>query len=269
MRYFPRGAFRMLRNIGASVRSKLSDYLYGMGFFWSVAKETFFFFRRRQAGYKVLIMQILFTGVEALGILALIAAGIGAAINIIGSSILASFSQSAMVYTILIAVITRELGPLLTAFVIIARSGTAIATELGTMVVSHEIEAYVSFGINPISYLVVPRVIGMIVSMLVLNLYFNAFGLLGSFVVIQFVKPIGVYEYFRPLFAALTWGDLSIGLVKCLAFGAIVSIVSTFQGFSVRRASTEIPVAGIRAVGQSFTFCIVADILLTVIHYSG
>jgi phospholipid/cholesterol/gamma-HCH transport system permease protein len=259
----------MLRKIGTAVRLKLSNALYAMGFFWSVAKETLFFVRKRQTGYKVLIMQILFTGVEALGILALIAAGIGAAINIIGSSILPSFGQSAMVYTILIAVITRELGPLLTAFVIIARSGTAIATELGTMVVSHEIEAYVSFGIDPISYLVVPRVMGMMLSMLFLNLYFNCFGLLGSFVVIQFVKPIGVYEYFRPLFAALTWGDLSIGILKSVVFGAIVSIVSTFQGFSVQRASTEIPVAGIRAVGQSFTFCIVADVLLTVIHYTS
>ncbi len=259
----------MLKQIGTAVRSRLSNGLYAMGFFWSVAKETLFFFRRRQAGYKVLIMQILFTGVEALGILALIAVGIGAAINIIGSSILPSFGQSAMVYTILIAVITRELGPLLTAFVIIARSGTAIATELGTMVVSHEIEAYVSFGINPISYLVVPRVMGMVLSMLFLNLYFNFFGLLGSFLVMQFVKPIGVYEYFKPLFAALTWGDLSIGILKSVVFGAIVSIVSTFQGFSVQRASTEIPVAGIRAVGQSFAFCIVADVLLTVLHYLG
>jgi len=259
----------MLKKLGASVRFKLSNALYAMGFFWSVLKATLFFFRRRQAGYKVLTMQILFTGVEALGIMALIAVGIGAAINIIGSSILPSFGQSAMIYTILIAVITRELGPLLTAFVIIARSGTAIATELGTMVASHEIEAYVSFGIDPISYLVVPRVMGMVLSMLFLNLYFNFFGLLGSFLVMQLVKPIGVYEYFKPLFAALSWGDLSIGIVKSVVFGAIVSTVSTYQGFSVQRASTEIPVAGIRAVGQSFTFCIVADVLLTAIHYLG
>jgi len=259
----------MLKKLGASLRLKFANSLYATGFFFSVLKRTLFFFRRRQAGYKVLTMQILFTGVEALGILALIAVGIGAAINIIGSSILPSFGQSAMVYTILIAVITRELGPLLTAFVIIARSGTAIATELGSMVVSHEIEAYVSFGIDPISYLVVPRVMGMVLSMLFLNLYFNCFGLLGSFLVMQFVKPIGVYEYFMPLFAALTWRDLSIGILKSVVFGAIVSTVSTYQGFSVQRASTEIPVAGIRAVGQSFTFCIVADVLLTLIHYMG
>jgi phospholipid/cholesterol/gamma-HCH transport system permease protein len=259
----------MVKRIGEQVRVRFTNFLYAMGFFFNVLKEALFFFRKRQAGYKVLIMQILFTGVEALGICALIAAGIGAAINIIGSSILPSFGQSALVYTILIAVITRELGPLLTAFIIIARSGTAIATELGTMVVSHEIEAYVSFGINPLSYLVVPRVIGMIVSMLMLNVYFNVFGLLGSYVVIQFVKPIAFSQYFSPLFAALSWGDLSVGLVKSLAFSVIISIVSSYQGFSVQRASTEIPVAGIRAVGQSFTFCIVADILITVIHYAG
>ncbi len=259
----------MLGKIGADARLKFSNFLYAMGFFFDVVKESVLFFRKRQAGYKVLIMQILFTGVEALGISAMIAAGIGAAINIIGSSILPTFGQSALVYTILIAVITRELGPLLTAFIIIARSGTAIATELGSMVVSHEIEAYISFGINPVSYLVVPRVVGMMLSMLILNIYFNVFGLLGSFVVIQFVKPIAFQEYFRPLFMALSWGDLSIGLLKSLVFGLIISIVSSYQGFSVQRASTEVPVAGIRAVGQSFTFCVLADILLTVIHYTS
>jgi len=254
--------------LGASVRVKLKSALYGLGFFYNVLKEFFLFFRRRQAGFRVLVMQILFTGVEALGVCAVLAVGIGAAINIIGASILPTFGQSALMYPILIAVITRELGPLLTAFVIIARSGTAISTELGNMVVSHEIEAYVAFGIDPISYLVVPRVVGVTVAMLVLNLYFNLFGLLGSYIVVQFVKPIGVMEYFTPLFKALTGADIGIGLVKSLCFGIIISVVSTYHGFSVNRASTEIPVAGIHAVGQGFVFCILADVLITVLHYA-
>jgi phospholipid/cholesterol/gamma-HCH transport system permease protein len=258
----------LLVDIGSGVKDRAKRVLYAMGFFFNVVKEFFLFFRRRQVGYKVLTMQILFTGVEALGVSAVLAVGIGAAINIIGSSILPTFGQSALMYPILIAVITRELGPLLTAFIIIARSGTAIATELGNMVVSHEIEAYVAFGINPISFLVVPRIVGVTVAMVVLNVYFNLFGLLGSYLVVQFVKPIGVMEYFLPLFKALTWNDLSIGLLKSLTFGVITSVVSTYQGFSVNRAVTEIPVAGIRAVSQNFLFCVVADVLLTVLHYA-
>src|SRR5512133_691801 len=227
----------MIARIGRAAIDGMDEFLYAMGFFARVLRESVLLLRRGQVGRRVLVNQILFTGIDALGITAAMALAIGAAINLIGSSLLAGFGQGKLMYTLLIIVITRELGPLLTAFVIIARSGTALATELGGMAVGHEIEAYVSFGIDPISYLVVPRVMGMMLSMLFLNLYFNCFGLLGSFVVIQFVKPIGVYEYFRPLFAALTWGDLSIGILKSVVFGAIVSIVSTFQGFSVQRAS--------------------------------
>jgi phospholipid/cholesterol/gamma-HCH transport system permease protein len=213
-------------------------------------------------------MQILFTGVEALAINALMAVAIGAAINVIGSSLLPQFGQSQLMYTILIIVITRELGPLLTAFVVTARSGTAIATQLGTMVVSHEIEAYVSVGLDPIQYLVVPRFIGVVVSMLVLTVYFNFFGLLGSFIVVQLEKPISVAEYLGNLLATLTIADVWSGLTKALVFGVVVSVVATFQGFSVNRASTEIPVAGIKAVAQSFMLIIVADVIVTLIQYA-
>ncbi len=258
----------MIAKLGQWARLQATSLLYGLGFFFSVLKETIRFFRKSQVGFKVLVMQILFTGYEALAITAVMAIAIGAAINVIGSSLLPQFGQSQLMYTILIIVITRELGALLTAFVITARSGTAIATELGTMVVNHEIEAYLSIGLNPISYLVVPRFIGVVVSMLVLTVYFNIFGLLGSFLVVQVIKPIPISEYLGALLSTLTVGDVVSGLSKALVFGIVVSVVSTYQGFSVNRASTEIPVAGIRAVGQSFILIIVADVLVTLIQYA-
>lgn len=261
-------AMNILSSLGRSARERASTLLYGLGFFYDVIKETLRFFRRSQVGYKVLINQILFTGYEALAINAVMAVAIGAAINVIGSSLLPQFGQSQLMYTILIIVITRELGPLLTAFVITARSGTAIATELGGMVVNHEIEAYISVGLNPISYLVVPRFIGVVVSMVILTVYFNLFGLLGSFVVVQIVNPTPVSEYLGNLLSLLTISDIFSGLVKAFIFGIIVSVVSTYQGFSVNRSSTEIPVAGIRAVGQSFILIIVADVLVTLVQYA-
>jgi len=238
-----------------------------MGFFYNILKETVMFFRKNQVGYKVLIMQILFTGVEALTISAILAMGIGAAINIIGSSLLPAFGASQLMYTILIVIITRELGPLLTAFIIIARSGTAIATELGSMVVSHEIEAYISVGINPISYLAVPRFIGVTVAIFILNIYFNIFGLMGSFLIVQLVKPLPPLDYLSGIFATLTPKDLFSGLIKSIVFGMIVSTIACYEGFNVERSTTEVPVAGIKAVGNSFVMCIVADILITVLYY--
>jgi phospholipid/cholesterol/gamma-HCH transport system permease protein len=257
----------MVKKIGTSVRQSFSNLMYGLGFFFRVIKETFRFFRHKQVGYKVLIMQILFTGYEALIINVVMAMSIGAAIIVIGSSLLPQFGQGQLMYTLLIIVITRELGPLLTAFVITARSGTAIATQLGTMVVNHEVEAYESVGLDPISYLVVPRFIGMVVSILVLTVYFNVFGLLGSFAVVQFIRPIGLNEYFLGLLTTLQVGDLISGMTKAMVFGVIVSIVSTYQGFAVNRASTEIPVAGIKAVGMSFILIIISSVFITLMQY--
>jgi phospholipid/cholesterol/gamma-HCH transport system permease protein len=258
----------MVEKIGRSARKGIDEFLYSLGFFAQVLKESALLFRRRQVGFRVLVMQLLFTGIEALGIIAAMALGIGAAINLIGSSLLAEFGQGKLMYTILIVVIARELGPLLTAFIVIARSGTAIATELGGMAVGHEIEAYVAVGVNPLSYLAAPRFLGVVVSMVVLDVYFNVFGLLGSFAVVQLLRPIGFDEYFRNLFAALLPGDLLSGFAKSFVFGVIISVVSLYRGFAVERSSTEVPVAGIKAVGSSFMLCIVADVVMTAIQYA-
>jgi len=259
----------MLSKIGRAVIDGIDEFLYAMGFFARVLKESLLLLRKGQVGRRVLINQILFTGIDALGIVALMSLAIGAAINLIGSSLLAEFGQGKLMYTMLIIVITRELGPLLTTFVVIARSGTAIATELGGMAVNHEIEAYVAVGVDPISYLAAPRFLGVVVSMAVLDVYFNIFGLIGSFVVVQLIHPIAINEYFRSLFAVLTPTDLLSGLGKSLVFGVILSVASLYRGFAVERSVTEVPVAGIKAVGSSFMLCILADVVMTAAQYLG
>ncbi len=261
------GFVNFVTTLGHRTIDRFRTFGYALGFLGRVLSETILFFRRKQVAYKVLVMQILFTGVEALGIATILAIGIGAIINIVGLSLLPQFGQGQLMYTILIAIITRELGPLLTAFIITARSGTAIATELGGMVVSHEIEAYVSIGIDPISYLVVPRFLGVTISCFLLNIYFNFFGLLASYGVLVLIKPLPYAEYYQGIVSTLKGVDLATGLIKSVVFGALISIVSTYQGFSVARASTEIPQAGIRAVGQAFTSLVIADAVITAVSY--
>jgi phospholipid/cholesterol/gamma-HCH transport system permease protein len=257
----------MVASVGRWANGKLRDFSYALGFFYLVLRESILFVRRRQVGFRVLVMQILFTGVDALGIVALIALSIGAVIIVEGGTILPRFGQTSLLYTILIVVIARELGPLLTAFIIIARSGTAITTELGNMVVSHEIEAYLSIGVSPISYLVVPRFFGVIISLILLTIYFDIFGLIGSFLVSQLIKPVPFLDYFQALLAAFSAKDILATFVKSIVFGVIISVVATYQGFRVRQSVTEVPRAAIRSVGQGFVLCFLADALITVITY--
>jgi phospholipid/cholesterol/gamma-HCH transport system permease protein len=257
----------MLARLGRWAIDRARGVGYALGYFAQVVRETVLFPRRRQVAFRVLVLQILFTGVEALGIVSLVALAIGAVIIVEGTTLLPRFGQSGLLYQILIVVITRELGPVLTAFVIIARSGTAIATELGNMVVAHEIEAYVSVGVNPIAYLAVPRVLGVTIAMVALTVYFNVFGLVGSYLVSQLVTPTPVGEYFRGLLAALQGRDVAATLVKGLVFGIIVAVVATYHGFRVKVAVTEIPRAAIKAVGQGFVLVFLADAVITLITY--
>jgi len=258
-----------LERIGNKVVLQARDFLYAAGYFFEVLRETFRFLRRRQVGYgyKVLVMQILFTGVEALGVIAVISLSLGAVIIIQGLTLLPQFGQGQLIYSILIMVITRALGHILTAFIIIARSGTAMATELGNSIISHELEAYVSFGINPISILIVPRFLGVTISLILLNLYFNLFGLMGSFFLTQFIKPMPVLEYMNNLLATMKAVDVLSSLVKSFFFGTIISCVSTYYGFRVEKSQTEIPQMAIKAVGRSFVLCIIADALITLVYY--
>ncbi|MDR1863168.1 MAG: ABC transporter permease [Treponema sp.] len=247
--------------------SALSSLLYNLGFFVLILKGVVRFIHRGQTAYKVLIMQILFTFVEALGISSLLALGIGAAVNIIGLPFLTTLSQERLIYSLLITIITRELGPLLTAFIIIARSGTAIATEMAGMVISHEVEAYISVGLDPIEYLAVPRFLGVTISLCMLNIYFSIFGLAGSFAVAQIFNPLPASVYFGNLLSALSLPDLLVSIIKSIFFGMIIAVLAMLRGLSVERSSTEVPVAGLRAVSSSFGWCITVDILISAFYY--
>ncbi|GHV40606.1 hypothetical protein AGMMS49546_14840 [Spirochaetia bacterium] len=243
------------------------DLMYNLGFFTRTLKGVGSFFLRGQTSYRILVMQIFFTFVQALLIASLLALGIGAAVNVIGLPFLSQISQEQLIYTLLITIITRELGPLLAAFIIIARSATAIATEMAGMVVSHEVEAYISVGIDPIEHLAVPRFLGVTISLFLLNIYFSLFGLAGSFAVAQLFHPLPADVYFGNLLRALTIQDLLITIIKSICFGMIISMVAIIKGLGVERASTEVPVAGLKAVSTAFGGCIVVDILLSAFYY--
>ncbi|MCL2139854.1 MAG: ABC transporter permease [Treponema sp.] len=245
----------------------LSRLFYKLGFFAKTLGAVGSFIKRRKVSTRILVMQIYFTFVQAMGISTLLAMGIGAGIIVIGMPFLEMIGQQDLIYPLLVIIITRELGPLLTAFIIIARSATAIATEIAGMVISHEVEAYISVGIDPFEHLAAPRFLGVTISVFFLNLYFSIFGLGGSFLVVQIFKNMPAGYYFSNLLANLSMQDIFISIIKSLAFGMITSIVALTEGLGVERASTEVPVAGLKAVSKSFASCILVYILISAIFY--
>lgn len=229
--------------------------------------ETVNFYSQWKINKKVLYRQILFTGFEALGIVTLVAVVIGGLIILEGNAILTNFGQGNLLYVILVSVITRELGSVLTAFIVTARSGTAISTELGNMVVNQEIETLQSFGISPISYLVLPRVLGVIISMIILSIYFNVAALFGGWVIASIFFPIDFLEFMGLLFAELQISDILLSIAKSFIFGFIIASVSSFQGLQVAFARTEVPQRSIKAVVISLSGIIVLNIIIALIYY--
>ena len=252
----------MIAQWGERAIEAWKDAFYGFGFFWLVVRESLRINSHRGVGWRVVVMQILFTGVNALAIILLIAVSLGAVVIFSGAQLL-SIGQTDLFYSLLVSVITRELGPLLIAFIIMARSGVAIATELSNMVISQEMEAYMAVGISPISYLVVPRFLGVTVSMMALNMFFSLGGLAGAWVIVQFFQPLPANEYFTNLLTHLTVVDLTASIVKSMAFGMVIATVSSYQGFQAKQSSTEVPVLVIKAVGQGFASLIVVNVIIT------
>jgi len=252
-----------MRGFSAGIR----QLFYRLGFFTRTLRAVGSFFKRWKVSVRIMVMQVLFTFVQALGISSLLALGIGAAVNIMGLSFLEKLSQQQLIYSLLIIIITRELGPLLTAFIVIARSATAIATEIAGMVINHEIEAYISVGVDPVEHLVVPRFLGVTLSLILLNIYFSVFGLAGSYIIARISNGLPADYYFSNLLQNLSFHDIFISIAKSAAFGMIISIVAITEGLAVELARTEVPVAGLRAVTNAFAGCIIVDVLFTVMYY--
>lgn len=253
--------------IGKRAKASKNNLILFFQFVFEVLHNSFSFAKQRQVAFIVLVRQILFTGLEALPLITLLALAIGGLIIFEGNTIIANFGQSQLLYTILVTVVTRELSCLLTAFIIIARSGTAISTELGNMVNNHEVEALLSYGISPVSYLVVPRIFGVVVSMITLSIYFNAFALFGGWMISSVFVSLPFFEFFVKLFSELTLLDVAVNIIKATSFGIAIGLISTYQGLQVTYSITEVPQRTIKSVVQSITSVIVLDILITLIFY--
>ena len=257
----------MVTTLGHSLINKVKEFLYMIGYLGKLITASFLFAKRGKTARKILTMQLLFTYVEALPICCFLAAGIGSSVFMIGNTFLTALGQGKLKYDLMVLLIMRELGPILIAFIVTARSATAIATEISTMVVRHEIEAYISIGIDPISHIAAPRFLGVTFSLFFLNIYFSIFGLLFPAIIIQFVSTTSISDYIRNLFLSLDLKIILISILKSIVFGMIISGSATLYGFNAGRASTDIPLAGLNAVSKAFLYIIIADVFITVLSY--
>lgn len=215
----------------------------------------------------VIYRQIYFTGAQALRLIALFAAIIGVLTVSQSAAQLQRFGGGDAIGPILIAAIVRELGPLVTVLIVTARSVTAVASELSSMNSNGEIDALRVSGVSPLSYLVVPRIIGGAISTLILGMHFVWIALLVGFISSQLIIDIPFAKFSSSITSSLTLVDLLIFFVKTFFLGFIIFLAAAFSGMRTTGASYEIPVATTRAVMWSFMTALAFQIFVSGLYY--
>lgn len=215
----------------------------------------------------VIATQIYFTGWQAMPIITVLSLASGGIVIMQSSMQLNILGGGNMIGNLLVAIIVREIAPLLTALIVIARSGTAVASELGNMRVNREIEALEVMGINPLSYIVFPRLIGGIISVICLAFYYIAIALIGGFLVTKLVHSMPFSFYVESLAQAFSKEDVLLFLLKNTFSGAIIFVVCCYQGLLVQRSPHEVPQMTTKAVMNSIVYVIGFNLAVTTLFY--
>lgn len=214
---------------------------------------------------RVFYKQIYFTGIEALGSVSLIALLAGVAIT---SQITSLVGQNPeLLAKILLWTVVRELGPLLTAIVIIARSSSATASELATLNIRGELDNLRAMGISPIEYLVLPRLAGITLSVAAITAYFQIIAVLSGLATVSILKDISFVEHLRGMMTLLSLNEVFVSMLKGVTFGFLISATSVYFGLSVRGSVTEVPRAATRAVMRNLLTLFLVDGVLTYLFF--
>jgi len=249
---------KLIKNIG-----ELCRYAGSLGYF---IRDIFWWLFTKKRSLKSLIREIVFIGIDSFPLVSLIAFFIGMIIAFQTAYQLKEFSSEIHLASLVALSLVRELGPVIGALIVAARSGASITAGIGSMKISEQVDALEAFGVSPIDYLAVPKFISLIVCMPILTIYADCLGIFGGYIVgsLKFAIPYGLY--FRMTFDALVFKDVASGLIKSLVFGATIAFISCYEGFRPF-SSTDVSKAVTFSIVRSFVLIIITDCILTALFY--
>ena len=224
-------------------------------------------FRGKPVRLQRAISQAMETGVRALPILSLITFFIGLIMALQAAYELRRFGAISAVATAVAVTMSRELGPLVTAIVVIGRSGSAFAAEIGTMKVSEEIDALETMAISPIRFLVAPKFLAMAVMLPCLTIWANVMGILGGSLFGVAQADFTLVRYIKASIDSLFLRDIVTGLIKSVMFGITIAAVGCFEGLSTGGGAEQVGRSTTRAVVMSIFLVVAVDLLFTTLFF--
>ena len=251
------------RGVGEWIAKVLLSPFVEIGALGKLLWETVFWGIRPPYRARLLVESMEFIGIGSIFIISLTAFFVGAvlALQLVdGFRDFGAESQSGAVIGLALA---REVGPVFAALMVTSRAGSAMTTEIGSMRVTNQIDALVTMAVNPVQYLVVPRVVAGFVMLPVLTMLFNIVGVFGAFLVAVSLLGLDPGVFMDRLKWLVDWEDVSQGLIKAMVFGVAVSLIACRQGFYAKGGAAGVGRATNRAVVQSAIAILMLDYLVT------
>ena len=216
---------------------------------------------------RLIIRQIRTIGAESFFLIVLVSAFTGMVLGLQGYNSLRRFGSEGALGTLVALTLVRELGPVLAALMIAARAGSAMAAELGSMQTTEQIDALTVMAINPVQYLVSPRLLAGIISFPLLTSVFDVIGIWGGYMIGVVLMGAPGSSYLNGIATYMTGRDITTGLLKSLVFGVVVIWVCCYKGYHAKRMATGVSRATTEAVVLSSVLILAFDYFLTAVLF--
>jgi phospholipid/cholesterol/gamma-HCH transport system permease protein len=260
---------RFLESVGRSAIEKV-EYIGGLVIqFWRALAASWRAnpFTGSRLRWRSTIDHMAVVGVHALPVVCLISAATGLIMAFQGGAELKRFGALQFVINLVGVSMTRELGPLMTAIVVIGRSGSSFSAEIGTMVVTEEVDALRTMALDPIEFLLVPKYVAMMVMLPCLTIAAVTSGILAGGIFTYFTLDMSLGVYLGATMDVLVLRDIVTSMIKAIGFGTIIVHVGCYEGFHVSGGPVGVGRSTTAAVVKSIFLVVVADLVFTAFFY--
>lgn len=211
---------------------------------------------------RLLLPQLYYTGTQSISVITILGFFVGSAIGVEAYSQFAEFGMQSQVGALVALTVVSQVGPVLAATMVAGRAGGRISSELGTMHVTEQLDAMRAIGVDPVAYLVVPRLVACVVMMPILTIFSDLVGVTGGYFVVVWGYHVNSYDYVHAMAHAVTSWDVLTGIFKSLVFGGLVGVTSCYHGFHCRQSARGVGRATTTAFVATFIAIVLADLLL-------
>ncbi|MBR3603387.1 MAG: ABC transporter permease [Elusimicrobiaceae bacterium] len=242
----------------SAIGKLMINWMTQLGEATNMVRSVLYWFAHSRFEFKQFINQCVVIGVDSFSVTAMTSLFTGMVLALQGGNTIGNiFGDPIYVGTLVTFSLIRELGPVLTAVVISGRAGAAVTAHIGTMAVTEQLDALHTLGTNPTQYLVIPRMFAFLLTVPILTLFSNLFGVFGGFLVAKYALAIPGEVYMSDVTAFMGVKDFMHGFLKSFVFGFLVATVCCYKGISTR--------GGAEGVGKSTTGAVVTCIVMILV----